>query len=95
MGQYYIDLSSMLSIDDMTQALRGEENLNTVFLDSRVMTADDLSVVNHAKFEERDSRPTKPVTLVKYGDAAPAGTSMIWSGTMLIGGSIAAIKAYR
>jgi hypothetical protein len=95
MGQYYIDLSSMLSIEDMTQALRDEENFNSVFLDSRVMTADDLSVVNHAKFEERDSRPTRPITLVKHGDAAPAGSSMVWSGTMLIGGAIIAVKAYR
>ena len=95
MGQYYIDLSCQFSIDQMIQALEYEESLFAEFLDSRVMTADDLSVVNHAKFDERGSRPTKPVKLVKSGAQAPAGTTKFWSGTMIIGGTITAVEAYR
>lgn len=95
MSIYYIDISSHFDLTQMTQAVRDEENLFAEFKDSRVMTADDLSVVNHAKFEERDTRPTKPVTIIKKGDAVPAGTNKFWSGTMAIANTITNVEAYR
>jgi hypothetical protein len=95
MSTYYIDISGQFNVDKMTQALRDEEILFTEFKDSRVMTADDLTVVNHTKFEEVDTRPTKQVTLILNGTAAPSGTTKFWTGTMVIAGTISTVEAYR
>lgn len=94
MSIYYVDITGQFDIGQMTQALQDEENLFVQFKDSRVMTADDLTVVNHAKFEEQGSRP-KPVTIIKMGDDAPVGTSKFWSGTMVIANTITNVEAYR
>lgn len=95
MGIYYIDISSHFGIEEITQALQDEENLFSEFKDSRVMTADDLTVVNHVKFEECDKRPTKPIILILQDTQPPSGTEKFWSGTMLISGTIKTVVAYR
>lgn len=95
MSTYYIDISCQFNIAQMAQALQDEETLFAEFKDSRVMTADDLTVVNHAKFEECDTRPARPVTVIVQGTAAPAGKTKFWSGTMAVAGTITTVEAYR
>ncbi len=95
MSIYYIDISSHFSIEEVTQVLQDEENLYAEFKDSRVVTADDLSVVNHAKFEECDPRPIKPVIIVKEGAIPPTETEKFWSGILVIANSMINVEAYR
>ena len=91
MSVYYIDISCKFNIAELTQALQDEEDLFTEFKDSRVMTADDLTVVNHVKFEECDARPAK-LTIIEQGTSGPEG---FWKGTMVVAGTIKQVKAYR
>lgn len=95
MGTYYVDITIQFTLAEMTQALQDEENLFAEFKDSRIMTADDLSVVNHAKFEEFGTRPSKPVVVIVKGDPAPAGKTKFWTGTMGIQGTIKTVQLYR
>ena len=95
MSMYYIDISGQFSIDQITQAMQDEENLFSEFKDSTVITADDLSVLNHARFAECDTRPIKPVIVLLEGSTAPAGTSRFWNGTMVIGGTSRTVAAFR
>ncbi|MDO8388189.1 MAG: hypothetical protein Q8K29_07760 [Polaromonas sp.] len=93
MGSYYMTMSGAHTLAKLQQAIRGEEALASQFVKSQ-LSAVDGSITNLVTFQEVNAIPPA-LKLLPHGSAAPAGSTLAWSGVMLVGGSNAVVDAYR
>ena len=93
MSKYHMTMSGSNSISTLQQAIRGEEALASRFIKSQ-LSAVDGTITNLVLFEEVDAIPLA-LKLIPHGSAAPSGSTLIWSGVMLVSGSNAVVDVYR
>lgn len=93
MSKYHMTMSGTNSMSMLQQAIRGEEALASRFIKSQ-LSAVDGTITNLVMFEEVDAIPLA-IKLAAHGSAPPTGSSLIWSGVMLVSGSNAVVDVYR
>jgi hypothetical protein len=93
MSNYHMTMSGTNTLSAHLQAIRGEEALASRFIKSQ-LSAVDGSITNLVTFEELDAIPLA-IKLMAHGSTAPSGSTLIWSGVMLVSGSNAVVDVYR
>ncbi len=94
MAQYHIEISAAFALADFTIAINDEE-LRFAKFKTCIVETSDLDVVNMASFDEVDLSSIKPVAFVLKGSPVPAGTAKVWSGVILVQGTLRPVDAYR
>jgi hypothetical protein len=95
MSNYNVEIEGRYKLDEINSAIAGEEVGASEFKSSRVK-ASDAGVTNIVTFRELPPGTIpKPLTMVKQGDPQPPGTKEIWSGVMVVEGTLTSVVAYR
>ena len=93
MSSYLMTMRGAHTLAQLQQAVRGEEALASKFVKSQ-LSAVDGGITNLVTFQEINAIPAK-VQLLAHGSAAPDGSSLVWSGVMLVGGSNTVVDIWR
>ena len=93
MALYNKTLSGAHALDKLQEAIRFEEKLACQFINSQV-AAVGTTITNKLTFQEVDAIPPD-IQLLTHGGAAPDGSTLVWSGVMLVGGSNAVVDIWR
>ncbi|RZJ26749.1 MAG: hypothetical protein EOO54_01760 [Haliea sp.] len=93
MASYYMTLSGAHTLAKLQQAIRGEEALASKFVKSQLSAVDGV-ITNLVTFDDANAVPPA-IKLLAHGGAAPDGSTLVWSGVMLVGGSNAVVDIWR
>ena len=93
--QYQREIEGNHNLDEINDAIEGEEVGASEFKVSTVSTVNNkpTNIVTFSKLPP-GKIPNK-LTVVKDGTAQPGGTNKVWSGTMVVSGTITAVVGYR
>jgi hypothetical protein len=96
MAEYIVEIEGSNSLQNIEQAIAGEEATGAEFLRSNI-SYHEHAITNLVTFNDLPpgQRPQTPLVLVKQGDAPPSGKVSIWAGVMLVSGTNTAVDAYR
>lgn len=96
---YYRSIPSNLSLSDIASLIADEESGASRFVECKIAamktSPDPVDPENIVKFIELDdSIPALPV-LVSHGSAIPKGKSAMWTGPMLVKGTMKIVDLCR
>lgn len=87
MAKYHVELSGSFSLDKQSKAIEGEEALGSKFLTARIWVNSKNLITNLLEFEELDLAPDPPFGTPRLTEQLPAGTSPVWAGSWISGGT--------
>lgn len=95
MSEFIREISSP-SLDDFAAAINDEEAGACEFVRSAISFFDS-KFTNLAVFRELapGQIPASEVQVIAFGNAQPAGTTPVWSGAVVVGGTNVAVSVFR
>ena len=95
MSEYKVEIEGKEDLLAINQEIAGEEAGASEFVSS-VVTPRGGQVTNVLTFRTLPAGTVpKPLKIVKLNDPPPAGTTKVWSGTMITSGTNTAVTGYR
>ena len=95
MSTYVVEIEGKYDLDQINLEIAGEEAGASQFVGSAV-TPVGTTPTNAVTFEKLSAGALpKALKLLKQNDPKPDGTVEVWAGTMIVSGTITALKAYR
>ncbi len=95
MSDYKVEIEGKYDLDQINLQIANEEAGASEFISSRVESPNG-KVTNIATFSELPAGTVpKELKVVKQNDPQPPGTTLVWSGVMIVKGTSTSVRAYR